>query len=137
MIKPGSGAGDRRRVCRYRVVLEHAFLGWWHESRLRYTCQAAWPISRCTGAVSSWLDSPICPRGNRSGSISTKDHRSSGSRERSSRSASRSYVNAKSGFRSLRHSAMTTSRNVVYGPEYLRDDLQPPKPEHEWDQFWK
>lgn len=132
----GSGGGDRRRVCRYPVVLPDASLGWWLEHEFTsiparlinlslHGClievdsrptlcehQSVW-VHAHSLAVAEWNEGQV---------IAIKKSWTSKCRIRILFLAPMQYEPFK---------------KLIYGREHFDDSTQPDSPEHERDHFWR
>jgi hypothetical protein len=136
VIKPDSGAGDRRRVCRYSVVCPDALLGWWQDSSFTKVPVALINLS-LSGCLLTLDRLPTLPALQ---SVWVHLHKESLPEWTEGR-----IITVRK--RILRQCEVRVSfleslgyepfKRIIYGPGYLVDHHQSSKPKHEWDQFWK
>jgi hypothetical protein len=136
VITPGFGAGDRRRVCRYRPALQQALLGWWQESSFTNlpVCLADLSLNGCLLELDRLPDLPAQQ------AVWVHLHKETQLDWVEGRIISvRKPLLRKCKIRVLFVAplAYESFKRVIYGPEYLRGHSPTSKPEHEWDQFWK
>jgi hypothetical protein len=136
VIKPGSETGDRRRVCRYRVVLEDALLGWWQDSCFTNVPARLINLSLQGCLVELQRLPDLSPRQ----SVWVHPHKESqvGWFEGRIISVRKPLLRqCKVRILFLAPLGYEPFKKLVYGPEYLSDGCPRVAPAHEQDHFWK
>jgi hypothetical protein len=135
-MKPASHSGDRRRICRYPVVLEDALLGWRQEPSFANTPVRIVNLS----AQGCLVEVRRCPRLEVRQSVWIRPHEGSGAGWIEGRIISiQKPLIGKSRVRIsfLVPVAYEAFKKLVYGLEQFGALLRPEGPEHEKDHFWK
>ena len=136
MCPSGYDTGDRRRVCRYPAVLRNAVLGWWRHSEFKTQAGdlANLSLSGCLIELDRLPDLSMAD------SVWLHLHKSSELEWIEGRViAIKKPLLRKCQVRVLFVGPLGYEpfKKIVYGPGYLGDHIQTPKPDHEHDQFWK
>jgi hypothetical protein len=133
---PGSGAGDRRRVCRYPVIFQDASLGWRLESEFMNTTVKLVDLS-LNGCL---IESPRHPDLSQQQSVWLHAHSSTVAEWTEGRIVSiKKTWTGKCRVRIafLAPFAYEPFKELVYGREHFEEFPQHDSPEHERDHFWK
>jgi PilZ domain len=131
-----NGAADKRRVCRYRVVLQDALLGWWEDAKFVNTpaqlinlstsgCQIELPRTpKPAKGEPAW----ICPLG-----LSPAQWI-----EGTVVSVRKPLLKkCRMGFLFRTHVTFESFKTLIYGSGDVFDSMPDEAPDHERDHFWK
>jgi hypothetical protein len=131
-----SGAADKRRVCRYPVLLQDALMGWWEESNFVSTPVRLLNLST-SGCLIELPRTPkpgkgqpawICPLG-----LSPTQWI-----EGAVASVRKPFLkNCRVGIAFRAQVTFESFKTLIYGSGHLFDDAADRGPEHERDHFWK
>jgi hypothetical protein len=131
-----SGDADKRKVCRYRVIVEDALLGWWEEPAFVKTPARLINLSS-TGCLIELPRTPrrekgqpawICPLGLSQAQwiegvvVSIRKPL---------------LKNCRMGIAFRVHVTFESFKTLIYGSGHLYDEAPEHAPEHERDHFWK